>query len=314
MAKTVMGVASGRKGGNSEILLKEALLACQEAGAQVRMINLRDFHILDCIGCTKCSEGMARGQHVPCVLKDKDDKDRIMRVLLDQDAVIFAAPTYDLMPTAEYLRFAQRGLAYETAFLQHIGAIEKRDRVAGLISAGGSMKSWQAMALPNMQATTFTNSFQVVDMLLAKRVPSQAQCLLNDELLARAHKLGEHIMQALDTPVAQRGWLGDADEGWCPNCHSSALVQGETQWDGVYFPIECQVCGAGGDLERGEDGKWRFVIAENGLIRDRTTDEGREHHLREIGATHGLFYTPEAQATIKSRAGKYQALEFAGLE
>ena len=43
--------------------------------------------------------------------------------------------------------------------------------------------------------------------------------------------------------------------GWCPNCHSNALVLGEKQWDGLHYPVECQVCGAGGTLEQTEDGK-----------------------------------------------------------
>lgn len=315
MAWNVMGVTAGRHNGNSDILLKQALLACQAAGTNVRMINLHDFNIADCTGCTACSEGMARGKRVPCTLKNKDEKDKIMEVLLEQDAVIFSAPTYDLFPSATYLRFAQRNLAYESAFLQAIGAIEKRDRVAGLISVGGSMDSWQSMALPVMQASTFTNSFYVCDMLLAKRVPSAAQCLLNDELMDRAYKMGENIMACLNTPVAERKWLGDEDEGWCPNCHSSALVQGHVQWDGVYWPIECQVCGAGGDLERDEaTGKWKFVIATDGLIRDRTTDEGREHHLHEIGATHGLFYKPENRAIVNEKIVKFKQLQFPGLE
>ena len=42
MAFQVMGVTAGRKNSNSEILLKEALLVCQEMGAEVRMINLKD--------------------------------------------------------------------------------------------------------------------------------------------------------------------------------------------------------------------------------------------------------------------------------
>lgn len=314
MAFTVMGITAGRRNGNSEILLKQALLACRDSGAEVRMINLHDYNILDCTGCTACSEGMSRGKHVPCVLREKDDKDRIMQIMLNQDAVIFSAPTYDLFPNALFLKFAQRNLAYESAFLQHIGVIKKRDRVAGLISVGGSMDSWQSMALPVMQATTFTNSFQVADMLLAKRVPSPAQCLLNDELMNRAYQMGGNIMTALGTPVSERKWLGDQDEGWCPNCHSSALVRGRRQWDGVYWPIECQVCGAGGDLEKCEDGRWRFVIAEDGLIRDRTTDEGREHHLEEIGATHGIFYKPESQQAIKAAIGRFKDLTFPGLD
>ncbi|MDF3000369.1 MAG: multimeric flavodoxin WrbA [Bacillota bacterium] len=310
MAVKIMGITAGRHDGNSEILLKQALLACQEAGAEVTLVNLRDFKIMDCTGCTACSEGMARGKRVPCVLKDLDDKDKITEEMLKQDGVIFSAPTYDLFPSANYLRFAQRNLAYETAFLQAIGAIEKKDRVAGLISVGGSMDSWQSIALPAMQATTFTNSFLVVDMILAKRVPSAAQCLLNDELMERAYQMGANIMTAIHTPVEQRKWLGDEDEGWCPNCHSSALVLGHKQWDGVHWPIECQVCGAGGDLEKTEDGKWKFVIAEDGLSRDRTTDEGREFHLKEIGATHGLFYVPENQMLVKEKIKKFKELKF----
>ena len=52
MAFQVMGVTAGRKNSNSEILLKEALLVCQEMGAEVRMINLKDYNIIDCNGCT----------------------------------------------------------------------------------------------------------------------------------------------------------------------------------------------------------------------------------------------------------------------
>ena len=55
--------------------------------------------------------------------------------------------------------------------------------------------------------------------------------------------------------------------------------------DGLYYPVECQVCGAGGNLEQTEDGKWKFVIQKDGLIKDRTTVEGRAKHLEEIGAT-----------------------------
>jgi multimeric flavodoxin WrbA len=309
-----MGIAAGRPNGNSEILLKQALLACQKAGAEVTFINLRKFKILHCTGCEACTAGMARGIRVPCTLKDKDDKDKITEFMLQQDGVIFSVPTYDLNPASEYLVFAHRNLAYETSFLQHIGAIEKKDRVAGLISVGGSADSWQSMALPGLQATSFTNSFQVIDMLLAKQCPRPSQCLLNDDLMARAYTLGEHIAEALRTPAAQRKWLGDKDEGWCPNCHSRALVQGHVQWDGTYWPIECQVCGAGGDLEKTPDGKWKFVIAENGLIRDRMTDEGRHFHLEEIGATQAKFYVPENQAKVNEKLAKFKALTFKGLE
>ena len=65
MKKKIMGITAGRKNSNSEILLKEALLACQEAGAEVTMINLRDYNILDCTGCTVCTHGMCHDDKVP---------------------------------------------------------------------------------------------------------------------------------------------------------------------------------------------------------------------------------------------------------
>lgn len=311
----VMGVTSGRKDSNSEILLKEALMACEEAGADVTMINLRDYDIQDCTGCTACTMGMSQGKNVGCRLDKVDDKKKIMDVLLDQDAVIYSNPTYDLMPTAEYLRFGQRSLSYETSFLEAIKAIEHKDRIAGLISVGGSTRAWQSMALEAMQATMFTTDMKVVDMILATRVPGAAQVLLDDELIQRARKLGENIMTAINTPPEERGWLGDEDMGWCPNCHSNALVLGEPQWDGLHYPVVCQVCGCGGTLEETEDAKWKFVIQEDGYLKDRTTVEGRAKHLEEIEKTQGGFYSnPDNMKTVKEKLKKYQEKQFKGIE
>lgn len=314
MTYTVLGVTAGRKDSNSEILLKEALLECKNQGADVRMINLRDYNIEECTGCTACTHGMTNGKNVGCTLKNKDDKDAIMEVMLNVDAVIFSAPTYDLMPTATFSKFMHRNLAYESSFLEAIGAVEHRDRVAGLIAVGGSTRSWQSMALESMQATCFTNDFKVVDMLLATRVPAPKQCLLHDDLIEKARKLGENIMKSLNTPASERKWLGEEDMGWCPNCHSNALILGEVQWDGLHFPVECQVCGAGGNLEKTEDGKWKFVIQENGLCRDRTDVKGRQHHGEEIAATQGGFYTKENLATVKEKFEKYKNINFPGIE
>ena len=136
-----------------------------------------------------------------------------------------------------------------------------------------------------MQATTFTNSFKIVDMYMATRVPAPAQVLLYEEKLARAREIGKNVMDALNTKPEERKWLGDPDYGWCPNCHSNSLCLGEPQWKGLQYPIECTVCGAGGDLERTPEGKWKFVIAPNGLERDRTTEEGRGVHCDEIAET-----------------------------
>ncbi len=313
MSFKVMGLTAGRKDSNSEILLKEALFACQEQGAEVTFANLRDYSIEDCTGCTHCTQGMfMKGENVGCVLKNRDDKDKLMQALFEQDAVIFSAPTYDLQVSANFTRFMQRSLAYETAFLEKIGAITPRHRVAGLIAVGGSTRAWMSQSLETMQAAMFTCDFHVVDMQLATRVPAKAHVLVCPGHLERARKLGENIMKSLSKAPEDRGWEGDPDMGWCPNCHSNALVLGEPQWDGIHFKVECQVCGCGGDLEKDENGKWKFVIdPENGYCRDRTTVEGRGHHLEEIGTTEGGFYRdPHNMEIVKEKIGRYKEMKF----
>ena len=54
----VMGIVAGRHNGNSEILVKEALSAVQEAGGEVVLINLFDYNIKHCIGCASCTMQM----------------------------------------------------------------------------------------------------------------------------------------------------------------------------------------------------------------------------------------------------------------
>lgn len=77
MAYKIMGITAGRKNSNSEILLKEALMACEAAGAEITMVNLRDYNIVDCTGCTACTKAMSMGKNAGCVLDKKDDKKRM---------------------------------------------------------------------------------------------------------------------------------------------------------------------------------------------------------------------------------------------
>ena len=311
----VMGIVAGRHNGNSEIAVKEALLACQEAGAACTLVNLFDYHILPCTGCESCAMAMGdiamgkRDKYPGCVLKDKDDVDKLVSALQSHDGVIIGCPTYDLMPSALYTKFAQRFLAYELSFLMKIGEVKKDPHlVGGLIAVGGSCHDWQSLSLESLAATMFTQSIHVIDMYMVTRVGRPGNILLRDDHLDRCRLMGENIARAIQTPVEERTWLGDSDQGLCPNCHGGLVFKGEAHWDGVKFPFECAVCGAGGDLVKDQNGEVKFVLAENGLIKDRNTNEGREHHLEEIVKTKIHFF--ENMAIVKNKAKKYKDLKF----
>ncbi len=225
MAHKVMGICAGRKNGNGEIAVKAALKVLQDKGAEVEMINLFDYNILPCTGCEGCTMQMGniamgkQKEYKGCVLKDKDDVDALVTELHTCNGVIIAVPTYDLAPSSMYMRFAQRFLAYELSFLKEIGVVkEDPHTVAGLIAVGGSMHDWQPLALEVIQASMFTMSITPVDRMMLQRVGRPANVLIEDnaDQLARAKEMGEHIWEAMETPVEDRKWLGDPNDGVCP--------------------------------------------------------------------------------------------------
>lgn len=99
----------------------------------------------------------------------------------------------------------------------------------------------------------------------------------------------------------------------CPNCHSSLVYPGDKHWDGVEFPWECAVCGAGGDIVTDEKtGRPKLRIAENGLIRDRNDDHARAEHLNEINKTRDEFFAHIEE--VKPLMEKYASMKFPTLE
>jgi len=83
----VLGIfGSPRKGGNTDLLLDEALKGAKEAGANVEALRVCDFKITPCRGCHECSK---KGI---CVIKD--EMQQIYPRLLEADIIILASPIY----------------------------------------------------------------------------------------------------------------------------------------------------------------------------------------------------------------------------
>jgi multimeric flavodoxin WrbA len=103
--KKVLGIiASPRKLGNSEIMVKE--ISRQIAVPhELNLLRLQDFKILPCRGCYQClfkTEG--------CVLDD--DLNAVIKALVAADALIVSAPTYFLGLNASVKCLLDRGLSF----------------------------------------------------------------------------------------------------------------------------------------------------------------------------------------------------------
>lgn len=79
-------VSSPRKGGNTEILVREALEMARQSGCETELFLVADKSIAPCDGCRTCDKnGICRIQ---------DDMQELYQLLEQADGVIFGTPVY----------------------------------------------------------------------------------------------------------------------------------------------------------------------------------------------------------------------------
>ncbi len=101
----VLGIlGSPRPGGNSDVLLEEALAGAREAGAETEKIELCRKKISGCLNCEKCNETGS------CVIKD--DMIEIHQKILGADAVIHSGPVYFWAMTSQMKAYLDRWCAF----------------------------------------------------------------------------------------------------------------------------------------------------------------------------------------------------------
>jgi multimeric flavodoxin WrbA len=87
MSMEVLGiVCSSRKGGNTELLVKEALSSAEEAGAHTELVSVIGKNIGPCDGCNSCRKTGV------CHLKD--DMSSVYKHMETANAIIFGSPVY----------------------------------------------------------------------------------------------------------------------------------------------------------------------------------------------------------------------------
>lgn len=95
--------ASPRVGGNTDVLIDEALRGAADAGAKIQKIRLQKIKLGYCIQCGECREP---GKEGFCVLKD--DWSTIYQSMLDSNAIIIGFPIYLGRECAQLATFFDR--------------------------------------------------------------------------------------------------------------------------------------------------------------------------------------------------------------
>ncbi|MEM2559998.1 MAG: flavodoxin family protein [Candidatus Bathyarchaeia archaeon] len=295
----ILGISCGSKltgklrpgapiGGNTEVLVKEALMGAEEVGAEVEFIRLLDLDIRPCIHCEQCL--WTRKGPEFCVIKD--DAPFLYDRIMECDGLILGAPVYSKRIPGYLEVFHDRALGpkADVAFLMEMkkaGGVDRagqpvriderafKRRVGGLITNGGSITpAWLAFDLTMLHLFMFSEQIQIVDQVRFIGVGQWGHVVLNEKWLERARQLGRNVAEALKKPPEEVKWMGEP--GVCPVCHCNLIIiTGRENF------VECPVCGITGKLKV-ENNKIIVDFPETEQKRSVLTIEGKREHWFEL--------------------------------
>jgi len=117
-------VCSPRKGGNTEIMVNEALAGAKSYGAETELWTTAGKDLKPCLACEKCKKRDGK-----CV--QKDDMQGLFPKILAADGLIFGSPSYFCTVTAQAKIVLDRLFSLYNAY-------KLAGKIAGVVVVGGS--------------------------------------------------------------------------------------------------------------------------------------------------------------------------------
>jgi len=272
-------VASHRRLGNTEILVKEALMGAEEEGAEVEIMRWTDYQILPCEGLATCLFG-----GVGCKLKDEDDHNYLLEKIYQCDGLVFGAPCYIKEATAIVKQFIDR------LFVLGSQPSRVQGRPAVIIMPYATRGYTQyAFLQPNILLRQL--GMRVIDRALV-HTQGMSEAIAHPEVLERVHGMGKALATAIRT--GDTTYQGEA--GVCPICHDRIIrihKDNET--------VECGTCAIKGKLSI-EDGKIKVHFSEEQVDWIRSGASG--HAAYEIIPSKDYFQ--KLKPVLKEGREKYR--------
>lgn len=296
----VLGILSGRKNGNTEILMKEAFKTIEaKCGAECGFIRLQDAEIKSCVGCETCMIKKMQGDtEFRCVHpREADHFYFIEQKMREADAIIVSAPAYNLLPPGILIRFMNKLHASgDYRFM-----VEKENKIGATFTLGGT--DWTNYALPvaNMLTMELVGSYKaIVDKCHFDYITVVGAAVLEDAALERMQVLGENVADALIAKGKGKVIEYRGDPGVCPDCHGTFLEQREDGW-------YCPQCLTKAVIT--VDGKTATAhITEEARGQNRWSTPGQQLHNRNIMLGHIKGHKGRDVVTEKRK--EYGALNY----
>lgn len=287
----ILGLSFGRKMGNTDILVKEALFGAREAepDAEIKFINTNRLKIDRCIGCGACSGSLEKGGDNDCIIKD--DMQMVEDEIRKADCLIVGAPVYVLQPVGQFKNLVDRfSCRHDVSAINWV--LDKRRagqapgdpdafpqerfkrRTVSYISVGGATtKNWVSMGTATMHLFGFPAMMKVVGNYDAHHMGTTGNPVLDEKLMSDIHEMGKQTTLAYHKKDEEIEWFGET--GTCPVCHQNLLMMNGTT------TVECPICGIEGKLSVDGD-RVKVTFSEQQQARARGTFAGLREHTVEI--------------------------------
>ena len=187
----VLGIfGSPRSGGNTELLLEEALKGAEREGAEVERLRLIDYSIIPCKECLSCF------QDGECIILD--DMQKIYPKLLESDIIILASTIFFYGVTAWAKALIDRCQALWARKYQlkdpSLGK-EGRRRKGFFISVGGTKgkKTFEGAILTAKYFFDVLNAEYAGELVL-REVDAKGDILKHPEALRQAFEAGRKLV------------------------------------------------------------------------------------------------------------------------
>ena len=187
----VLGLfGSPRRGGNTDLLLEEALKGAQAEGAEVEGLHLTDFNIIPCRECLQCfNDGK-------CIILD--DMQKIYPKLLEADIIILASPIffYGVTGWAKALIDRCQALWSRKYILKDESLGREGKRRKGFFISVGGTKGQRVFEGAILTAKYFFDvlNAEYVGELVFRQVDAKGDILKHPEALQQAFEAGRKLV------------------------------------------------------------------------------------------------------------------------
>ena len=184
-------VGSPRKGGNTEIAMRETLKAGEQEGAETELIHLVDFNLKPCDGCRVCFETKN------CVIED--DVEKLFEKMTQADGIIIGSPVYFYDVNAQTKTFIDRVGYLHSAR----GRKAFRNKIGGALAVAG--RSGLSNALSQILMFLAAARMITAAPVVASLASAKGDAIKDTRGLDDARELGKSIVQIAEATASLRG-------------------------------------------------------------------------------------------------------------